>query len=140
MSVLSWIKLLETLSEKEKNELSLFCQKRHLESWEILFKEWEDASVMYILVSGTMNIYTWSEWDKLRLWKVVAEEILGEMALFGGDNIRMATAEAKDSCELLAIMSFSLKELIKDHPILLEKIKNIIEERVVDNKITNVSM
>jgi|GEM_PF-2795707 hypothetical protein len=52
----------------------------------------------------------------------------------------MATAEAKDSCELLAIMSFSLKELIKDHPILLEKIKNIIEERVVDNKITNVSM
>tara|TARA_Y100001960_G_C14609893_1_gene795176 strand:+ start:330 stop:488 length:159 start_codon:yes stop_codon:yes gene_type:complete len=52
----------------------------------------------------------------------------------------MATARAIDECQVLAIMSFSIKELTTKYPDLLSKIKNIIEERIIDNKITQASL
>lgn len=140
MSIVSGIKLLETLSSKEKEDLSLFCQKRELEPGEILFKEWEEASVMYILVKGSMEVYNYFWGKEVQLGKVHAEEILWEMALFWENSKRMATARAIDECQVLAIMSFSIKELTVKYPDLLSKIKNIIEERIIDNKITQASL
>jgi len=40
MSILDNLKLLESLSIEEKENLSLYCQKKYLEKWEVLFLEW----------------------------------------------------------------------------------------------------
>jgi hypothetical protein len=37
--------------------------------------------------------------------------------------------------ELVTILSFSIKELAKKNPDLLSKIKDIINERLIDNKL-----
>jgi len=47
----------------------------------------------------------------------------------------MATAVAIEECELITILSFSIKDLTKKYPLLFEKIKDIINDRIIDNKI-----
>ncbi len=135
MSILDWIKLLDDLNETDKDNLSLFCQIKSLKKWEIIFKEWEEAIAMYILKTWKIEIKKDIDWKDIVLWNVEAEEILWEMALFWDDNKRMATAVAIEECELITILSFSIKDLTKKYPLLFEKIKDIINDRIIDNKI-----
>lgn len=134
MSILKWVTLLSSLTESEKNNLSLFCQEKHLNVGEVLFKENDEATAMYILKTWSIEISKIIEWRKTILWEVHAEEILGEMALFSSNHKRMATAIWLTPCELIVILSFSIKELTSKHPALWEKIKNIIDDRVENNE------
>jgi CRP/FNR family cyclic AMP-dependent transcriptional regulator len=134
MSILDWVKLLSSLSEAEKENLALFCQEKQLLAWEVLFNEEEEASAMYILKEWNIEISRNSEWEKVVLWEVHAEEILWEMALFWDTNKRMATATALKESTLIVILSFSIKELTSKHPELMDKIKTIINDRMIVNK------
>lgn len=135
MSILSGIQLFSDLSSSEVENLSLFCQEKLLSRWEVLFHEWDEGNAMYILKSGSIKVSKDVDGSELILGQVNAEEVLGEMALFWESQSRMATAEALDDCELVTILSFSINELTAKHPVLLEKIQRIIEERIVDNTI-----
>ena len=134
MSILDWVKILSELYEAEREELAMFCQEKHLSVWETLFHEDEDASAMYILIEGSVEISRLNNWVKDVIWKVNAEEMLWEMALFWDNNKRMATAIALEESTLIVILSFSIKELTFKHPDLLGKIKMIINDRMVSNK------
>jgi hypothetical protein len=46
----------------------------------------------------------------------------------------MATATAIVDCYLIVVLSFSIKELTSNHSDLLEKIKSIINDRIIQNK------
>jgi hypothetical protein len=46
----------------------------------------------------------------------------------------MASAIVKEDALLITILSFSIKELTSNSPQILEKIKNIIEIRNIQNK------
>ncbi len=135
MSVLKQVKILSDLSDAELNYLSMFCQDKVLKEGETLFHEWDEANAMYILAHWEIEISNLIQWERVKLWNVTAEEIIGEMALFWTSSRRMATAIATRDSQLLTILSFSIKDLTNKHPELLEKIKNIIEERTVNNKI-----
>lgn len=134
MSILDWIKLLDVLTESEKENLSLFCQEKYLEKGDVLFNEEDEASAMYLLREWNIEVSRKVSGEKVIIWQVHAEEILWEMALFWDTNKRMATAIALDSCKLVVILSFSIKELTQKHPELLNKIRNIISDRIISNK------
>jgi len=134
MSILDWIKLLDVLSDSEKEKFSLFCQEKYLEVGEVLFNEQDEASAMYILKEWNIEVSRKLNWEKIILWEVHAEEILWEMALFWDTNKRMATAIATIETTLVVILSFSIKELTQNHPELLNKIKTIINDRIISNK------
>ncbi len=136
MSFLNRLGLLSDLTEKEKEDLSLFCQEKVLKAWDILFREWEEWEAMYFLLSWVIEVSKNINWEKRIIWKVLAEEVLWEMALFWRKRIRMATAEVIEDCKLITILSFSVKELTRKHPQLLEKIKEIIDKRIICNKKT----
>lgn len=135
MNILSWIKLLSDLNQKDLENLSMFCQLKKMKKWDILFNEWEEANAMYILKSWNFEIRKKINWHDVVLGNVEAEEILWEMALFWDDNKRMATAISTEESELVIILYFSIKDLSNKNPILLEKIKDIINDRIIDNKI-----
>lgn len=126
---------LDYLSASEKEQLEFFCQERFLKSWEILFEEWDEANTMYFLKMGSIYIYKTINWKKIVLWRVIAEEIIWEMALFWKTWRRMWTAVALEDCELITFAYFSIVELTKKNPQLLSKIQNIIEERINQNKL-----
>jgi len=134
MTILDGIKLLWDLNEVDRDNLSMFCQEKHVSAWDIIFNEHDNATAMYILKEGNIEITRNIEWWKVLLWEVHAEDILWEMALFWERNKRMATAKALTNCILVTILSFSIKELIEKDPILLDKIKMIINDRNIENK------
>ena len=135
MWVLEGLHLLDCLDDNERAEFEIFCQERYLDAWEVLFNEWEEADAMYFLKAGSISVDKVIDWRKISLWKVHAEEILWEMALFWTTWKRMATAKALEESILVTILSFSIKELTEKNPWLLSKIKSIIEDRVMNNKI-----
>ncbi len=134
MSILDGLKLLDGLSESQKQNLEVFCQERRLEKWEELFHESDEANAMYFLKSGSLSIDKVIDGIQTHLGEAHAEEVIGEMALFGGNNKRMATATALEDSQLITILSFSVSEITAQHPELLEKIKEMIEVRSIQNK------
>ena len=130
--------LLSNLTEKEKDELSLFTQEKVLKPWEVLFNEWEEWNAMYFLLSWVIEVIKKINWEERVIWKVMAEEVLWEMALFWKNKKRMAKAKAIEDCKLITILSFSVNELTNKHPDLLKKIQDIIEKRnMCNDKIMN---
>lgn len=134
MNILDWISILNPLTEKDKELLSSFCQEKYVSSWEILFREWDEATAMYILKTWAFEVSKDNNGEKIVLWKVRAEDLLGEMALFWDINRRMATATCIEDSILITILSFSIKEMTEKNPDLLMKIQWIIDTRILENK------
>lgn len=131
MGILDNIELLSSLSSEEKSSLEIFCQERILSPWEVLFNRGDDASAMYIVKSGSLEVYNIST----ILWIVEKDWFVWEMALFSDPwKIRMASAKALATTKLIVILYFSLKELEEKQPEVMDKIKNIISKRNEDNK------
>ena len=127
-------KIFEDLSLEEKNQLEIFCQEKSIKKWDILFKEWDEATAMYILQEWEIEVYKEKLWKKIFLWNIIAEDILWEMALFWNKWKRMASAKAIKDSILLVLLEFSIKELTQKHPEIMDKIKDIIEIRNITNK------
>ncbi len=138
MRILDWLAIFSELSEEDRSNLELFCQEKFVASWDILFREWEDANAMYILKTWSFNVSKNIDWKEVSIWRVVAEEVLWEMAIFSENTRRMWTATALEDSNLIVLLSFSIKELTKTHPELLEKIRGIIEERNIKNKMKKI--
>ena len=135
MSFLDWVYLLDQLTLDERNELSNFCQIRTILKGETLFTEWDEANAMYILKTGAVNIYKTIQGKQTSLGLVQAQEILWEMALFVNDGKRMGSAVATEDTEVIILISFSVKRLIEQNAMIMEKIQKIINERVSKNKV-----
>jgi len=135
MSLLEGVGILDVLTQDELDNLRLFCQEKTLSTWEVLFRDGDEAKSMYILKSGKMAVSRVINGTDIHLWYVSAEEILWEMALFWSKTTRMATARAVEDCILVVILAFSIKELTRKHPDLMVKIQGIIKNRLIDNKV-----
>lgn len=134
MSILKWIKILEDLNFWELSSLEMFCQERFIKAWENIFLKWDEANSMYLLKDGRIEIFYDKDDNEIVLWYIDAEDIFWEMALFKEHSYRMAWARAIKDSVLIVILDFSLKELLKNHPEIIEKIKKIIEKRNDENK------
>lgn len=134
-----WIKLFDSLSLQEKQNLALFCQERIIPTWEMLFSEWDDANAMYVVKSWMLKVYRdRSDWEKV-LGYLSNNEIVWEMALFDINNWvstkkRMASVKAMEDSVILIIMDYSILELSKKHIETFDKIKKVVEDRKNENK------
>jgi len=134
MSFLDNFNLFSSFNQTERDNLSLFCQEKYLQTWEVLFEEDDDANAMYLLVKWRIQIYKKDWIAKKILWEVHAEEILWEMAIFWWSEKRMAWARALEESTLITILSFSIKELTQKYPELMLKITEIIKQRQEKNR------
>lgn len=132
MGILDNLDLFSSLSEQERKSIEIFCQERTLSLWEILFNEWDDAVAMYIVKSGGLQAYTYS-WI---LWNIEQDWFVWEMALFAEpQKRRMASVKSmSDKTTIIVMLYFSLIELEKKHPQIMDKIKNIVLKRNEENK------
>ncbi|MFZ4461936.1 MAG: cyclic nucleotide-binding domain-containing protein [Patescibacteria group bacterium] len=74
--------LFDGLSEAEKSTVSLFAQERLIKAGEILFREGDDATAMYIVKSGTLRAYLERSTGEQMLGYNNVGDMVGEMALF----------------------------------------------------------
>lgn len=134
MSLLDNISLLSSLTQEQKQQLSIFCQSRSLRKWEVLFYQWDESTAMYFLIEWSVSIDADINGVEKHLWQAHAEEIIGEMSLLWDVNTRMARVTALEDCQLITILSFSVQEMTQKNPELLESIKGIIALRNIQNK------
>lgn len=133
MNIFDNCNLFSGLSDLDKNTLSLFCQERELDDWELLFEEWDEANALYILISWTLEAYTIKAWEKIILWLINSWEFIWEMALFDKNKKRSASIKAIKKSKMIVILSFSFKELMAKHPDIADKIKDISLKRKKEN-------
>lgn len=135
MNILDWIDIFLELKDEEKQNLSLFCQEKNIKEWEIIFNEGDESSAMYIVKKWNIEITKTINNKETVLWKVKEQDLIWEMAFFWKPNSkRSATAKALTECKLITILFFSIDELTKKHPELLEKIKLIVNNRKIINE------
>ncbi|MDD5213360.1 MAG: cyclic nucleotide-binding domain-containing protein [Candidatus Gracilibacteria bacterium] len=132
MGILDNLDLFSSLSEQERKSIEIFCQERTLSLGEILFNEGDDAVAMYIVKSGGLQAYTYSG----ILGNIEQDGFVGEMALFAEpQKRRMASVKSmSDKTTIIVMLYFSLIELEKKHPQIMDKIKNIVLKRNEENK------
>ena len=136
MALLDNVKMLNDLTDSERNQLEAFCQEKKLTTGEKLFEEWADANAMYILKEWEIEISKNINGKTVVLWLVEAEDLLWEMAIFSDNGKRMAGAKATKDTTLVTILSFSIQQIMNTKPELLEKMKGLIEQRMYENKMT----
>lgn len=135
MSLLDSIDFFSTLTSSEKENLSLFCQERFLKSLDVLFKEWDDATALYVVKSWRLKVYQNKiEWE-IVLGYVEAWEFVWEMAFFDWNNTkkRMASVRSIEDTQLIVIMNSSMEELARKNKEIFDKIVNIIQTRKIKN-------
>ena len=123
------IELFASMSKQDLDNLALFCQERSLKSGEILFHEWDESTSMYIVKSWLLQAY---KGNKV-LWEIHPSQPVGEMAIFNQPQHRSASVKALNDSELIVIIYYSLEELIKKHPNIVQKIQTFIDERNKQN-------
>jgi len=88
----------------------------HLPFGQTLFRQGDQESALYLLVSGRLQVCVN---DKLGIERKVAEikrgEIVGEMAMFTGDK-RTATVYAMRDSDLVRISRQAFEQIIASHP------------------------
>ncbi|OIP54266.1 hypothetical protein AUK10_01190 [Candidatus Gracilibacteria bacterium CG2_30_37_12] len=131
MSLFGGIQLFDSLTEVERNTLSLFCQERFLPHGEVLFYEGDDAAALYIVKSGTLKAYKERSDGEQFLGEIQPNELAGEMAIFDPEfpYKRIASVSAETDTLLLVILKEAILQLSTKHPEVFEKISHIIKKR-----------
>ncbi len=129
MGVLDTVPFFDSLQESDRQHLSYFCQKQEIPKGQVLFSQWDEPNAFYVVVSGAFSVHQDTDGVVKELGPVMPWDILWEMALFWDNEKRNATVAAKEDSSVITILDFSIKELAKNNPEILEKIQKVIQDR-----------
>lgn len=88
---------------------------RRLAAGDILFQEGEASDTVYVLLSGSLKVYSRNDAGREVVYNVLQPgEMLGEMVLDGGP--RSASVQALEPSECLAIEGDDVRGLLRDYP------------------------
>jgi CRP/FNR family transcriptional regulator, cyclic AMP receptor protein len=114
--LLESIDLFAGISRKDLGFLAQRVALHHYRAGEIIFNYGEVGSIMYIVVSGAVNIYLPGEASRrISLKDISRGEYFGELALFDNQP-RSASALATTDIEVLEITQATLLYYIEHHP------------------------
>lgn len=113
------IDLLKNFSDNELRIMSKYMHSRKFSEDETIFRQGEVGIGFYFIYSGAVQLlYANIDADNDIRQVLTLEEFgyVGEMALLQENHPRMATAIAKNKCELIGIFRPDLEHLIENHP------------------------
>ena len=102
--LLERVPLFKGLTESDRISLSERLVERRYQAGELVFSKGDSGSAMYLILSGTVEIFLPPEGgtDRVDLKQAGEGEHFGELALFD-EKPRSASAEAKTDCVLLEL-------------------------------------
>ena len=99
----------------------------------VIFKEGEPANVMYVVLSGVVDL----QLNGITVNQVSEDQIFGEMALID-DNPRSATAIALVDCTVAAIDQKRFEYIIQQTPNFASQVMGVMADRL--RKVTELSL
>lgn len=101
-TVLKKIPLFASLSETDLQDLAILLRWKGIEKGEILFRQGDEGTALYIIMQGRIKISLSRRMEKVTLAILGQGEFLGEMALLD-DQPRSADAVALENSHLYAL-------------------------------------
>ena len=114
-AVLKQIPVFNELSDRQIHEIEILCHKRRYKQGETVFKRLAPGEGMFIILSGTIEIFTEDNNTKNTLAILNNGEFFGELSLLDSDA-RSATAMATKNSDLLAFLRPDLQSFSKRDP------------------------
>lgn len=116
IELLRTVPLFQSFSHSQLESIAALCQTKTYKVGTILFHENEVGTVFYIVISGSVKIYTTDL--KTRAEKILevfgAGEAFGELALLDGKP-RSATAQAIEDTQVLSLTTKDFSNLMRSH-------------------------
>lgn len=129
-SFLSHIFLFEALTQKELDELALFCTQVKLQKGGTLFNEGQFVDSFYILAFGKIKIFRLSPMGDENIIHVQTDgDLIAEAAIFD-DERYPANAQANEESLLVKISADHFKTYLKNNPNLCFKIMSAYAKRL----------
>ncbi|OPH48591.1 hypothetical protein BC351_09015 [Paenibacillus ferrarius] len=109
------VPLFSQLNADQLNALAQICTRRSYKGNTILFAEKDAGSVFYMVLSGSVKIYTASHTGEEKILSICkAGESFGELSLIDGKP-RSASAQTLEDCLLLSLTTHNFLELLRSH-------------------------
>jgi CRP-like cAMP-binding protein len=125
--------LFSTLGPELLEELILKMELVTLEQGEVLFREGDTGSTLYVVADGEVAVYKESP-ARQELNRLIEGEFFGEIALVT-DQPRSATIEAIQHTELLSIDRDTVGDLIEREPRVLQLMLRFLRDRLLNTLI-----
>ncbi|MFI5315776.1 MAG: Crp/Fnr family transcriptional regulator [Myxococcota bacterium] len=115
-AMLGSIRIFEGLSRRELDLLHGITGTKRLRVREVLFRKGDPGSALYGVLRGRLRVYSSGADAKEVVFRFIeAGEVLGEVALFDA-QVRSATVEALEPCELLSLQRRDLLPFLEQQP------------------------
>lgn len=128
-NILEQVALFDNLEKNELQELLSSIRGIHYRKGDIIIKQGDSGSSMFILQEGVLNVMVKAK-DKedLKVGIITPGQFFGEMSLFTGEN-RSATIIAASDSVILEITKDSMRKILDKKPDLINGFGEIIAER-----------
>ncbi len=114
--------LFHTLNAKELKLLSKMVYERVYQPDEVIFHQNERGFGMYIIAKGRVDIKTEGHEEAIQVTCLGAGSFFGELSLIEPDNIRSATARARERTILIGFFKPDLMGILERQPAIGVKI------------------
>ncbi len=104
---------------------------REYSKGQFIFKEGDDPDNLYFVKKGEIEIITDHEGDQLVVARLFVGDFFGEIAIINNLK-RTASARAAGTLELLVLSAENFRNILNEHPQLLQNLKKTVEARVKD--------
>jgi CRP-like cAMP-binding protein len=116
--MIDWLRkvsLFDSLTDEQLEQVFKISQRRAFPPGKVLFHEKEPGTTFFIILSGSIKLFTRSSSGEEKVLSVVgAGESFGELALLDGGP-RSASAQTLESAMMLEIASDSFMSLLQAH-------------------------
>ncbi len=129
--ILATSPLFSGLDSKIRKELISKFKLVKFKKGELIIKEGEYSDSMYLIKSGEVEVFIEKDGKKKLLATLTEGEFFGEIAVLTGQK-RTANVIAKTDVELLELTKKDIDEIIQVHPVVLDVLKNFVQERSSD--------
>jgi len=129
-ALLQSLEVFSELEERELMEVAQVAVPRSFERGEVIFREGDTGSTLYVVRSGSVSIHREHlDGRRLALAELRHGDMFGELALFSGET-RSASAEALEPTALVALLSGDMQRVIRSNPDIALKMLAALANRV----------
>ena len=128
---LARVPIFSGLRESDLEELAVVAHTRRLAARDELMHKGDDASQVYVVISGRLRVTTTSaDGADVVLNLMDPGDVIGELSLLAGGQ-RTATVTALEACELLALDRRDFLPFLRGHPEVAVELLQVLAKQVI---------
>lgn len=131
LTALGHVALFQTLSQEERKNLAPYLIHTPFARGDVITRQGALADWLYILVSGTAEVWLEQEDERRLLSTLPAGSVFGEMGLLTGAP-RSATVVAKTDVDCYRLGKEGLDTLMRARPSIAEEISHVLAAREIE--------